>query len=386
MFHQIRIRKEDTHAQRFLFRSDENEPPTIYIMDVATFGASCSPCSAQYIMHRNAQENELEFPEAANAIQNKTYMDDYFDSCNTEAEAIDRARQVREIHSRAGVNMRNWVSNRESVLKGMGESSDKPVTIVERDSVEKPLRVLGMVWDPSNDVFKYTSNWRKDLIPYVLKKQRPTKRIALSVVMSLFDPLGLLGPVLIHGRILMQDLWRNNLDWDSKMGDTEFEKWLLWIDLLPIINKLEIPRCYFDNINPQAYRSLQLHVFTDASEVAYGCASYFRITENNEVRCSLVMARCKVAPLKHLTIPQMELQAALLGARLMRCVVENHTLPISEIYIHTDSEVVLSWITSQPREFKQFMACRIGEILSLTDPSMWRHVPTKENPADGLTK
>uniref|UniRef100_A0A182PWL1 DUF5641 domain-containing protein n=1 Tax=Anopheles epiroticus TaxID=199890 RepID=A0A182PWL1_9DIPT len=330
----------------------------IYIMDVATFGASCSPCSAQYIMHRNAEENALEFPEAAKAIQSKTYMDDYFDSCDTEAEAIQRAQQVKLIHARAGFNMRSWVSNCESVLKGMGEISDEPVPIVEHDSVGKPLRVLGMVWDPLKDVFKYTTNWRNDLMPYVLEKQRSTIRIALRIVMSLFDPLGLIGPILIHGRILMQDLWRDNLDWDSKMGDIEFEKWQRWIDLIQTINALEIPRIYFSNINLLEGKTLQLNVFTDASELAYGCAAYLRIAHDDQVQCSLVMARCKVAPLKHLTIPQLELQAALLGARLMHSVVQNHSLQINESYLHTDSEVVLSWITSQPREFKQFVACR----------------------------
>uniref|UniRef100_A0A182PX75 Integrase_H2C2 domain-containing protein n=1 Tax=Anopheles epiroticus TaxID=199890 RepID=A0A182PX75_9DIPT len=98
------------------------------------------------------------------------------------------------------------------------------------------------------------------------------------------------------------------------------------------------------------------------------------------------MARSKVAPVKYLSVPRMELQAALLGARLMRTIIECHTLPINERYIHTDSEVVLSWIRSPSREFKQFVACRIGKILSLTEPTMWRHVPTKQNPADCLTK
>ncbi|XP_062698771.1 uncharacterized protein LOC134284194 [Aedes albopictus] len=98
------------------------------------------------------------------------------------------------------------------------------------------------------------------------------------------------------------------------------------------------------------------------------------------------MARSKVAPLKYQSIPRMELQAALLGARMLHAVSENHTLPIKEKYIHTDSEVVLAWIRSQHRNYKQFVAHRVGEILTLTDPENWRHVPSKENLADCLTK
>lgn len=80
-------------------------------MDVATFGATCSPCSAQYIMHRNADEHSIEFPIAVAAIKRSTYMNDYFDSCDTTAEAIERVKQVKHIHSQAKFNMRNWVSN-----------------------------------------------------------------------------------------------------------------------------------------------------------------------------------------------------------------------------------------------------------------------------------
>ncbi|XP_052900235.1 uncharacterized protein LOC128306688 [Anopheles moucheti] len=109
MFHQIRIRPEDTHSQRFLFRFDQSKDPDIYLMDVATFGATCSPCSAQYVMHRNADEHAKTYPIAAAAIKRSTYVDDYFDSCDTREEAIDRVRQVKFIHSQAGLNMRNWV-------------------------------------------------------------------------------------------------------------------------------------------------------------------------------------------------------------------------------------------------------------------------------------
>ncbi|XP_055522962.1 uncharacterized protein LOC129717142 [Wyeomyia smithii] len=202
---------KDKQAQRFLFRFDEKLQPDVYVMDVATFGATCSPCSAQYILNKNANENAAEFPEAAAAIKGKTYMDDYFDSADTTEQA--------------------------------------------------------------------------------------------------------------------------------------------------------------------------LHVFTDASELCYGCAAYFRIVMNGEVQCALVMAKSKVAPLKYQSIPWMELQAAMLGARIMRTVCEIHTLSIAEKFIHTDAEVVLSWIRSQHRNYKQFVAFRVGEILSLPEPDDWRYVPSKDNNA-----
>ncbi|XP_058819112.1 uncharacterized protein LOC131681975 isoform X2 [Topomyia yanbarensis] len=386
MFHQIRIKPEDTHSQRFLFRFDESQTPDVYIMDVATFGASYSPCSAQHVMHRNADESREEFPEAVAAIKEKTYMDDYFDSADTPEEASHRAQQVKLIHSRGGLNMRNWISSSDEVLQHLKEPSQQRLLSIDCNEEEKGQRVLGIAWDSRKDIFVFSTSWHGELAPYVLEDKRPTKRIALRIIMSLFDPLGLLAPFLIHGRMLIQDLWRLNLGWDTEIANREYEKWRQWVHLLPGISSLEIPRCYFGNAHSNLYESLQLHVFTDASELGYGCAAYFRVLINREVRVALVMARSKVAPLKYQSIPRMELQAALLGARMMHTVSNNHTLPIREKYVHTDSEVVLAWIRSQHRNYKQFVAYRVGEILSLTEPENWRHVPSKENLADCLTK
>ncbi|XP_062541306.1 uncharacterized protein LOC134209336 [Armigeres subalbatus] len=386
MFHQIRIKREDTHSQRFLFRFDVSQEPEIYIMDVATFGATCSPCIAQYVMHRNADENAKEFPVAAAAIKKKTYMDDYFDSADTPEEATERAMQVKLIHSKAGFNMRNWVSNSDVVLRNLGKICEQRLLCFDGSKEEKQQRVIGIAWMPEKDVFVFSTNWSSHLAPYIYDGLRPTKRIALRIIMSLFDPVGMLAPFLIHGRIMIQDLWRIGLDWDVKVEDKEFEKWLRWISLLPNISELQIPRCYFGDAHPKSYRSLELHIFTDAGELGYGCSAYFRVETDKGVRCSLVMAKSKVAPLKYQSIPRMELQAALLGARMMHTVCDNHTLPIKEKFIHTDAEVVLAWIRSHHRNYKPFVAYRVGEILSLTQPEIWRYVPSKANIADCQTK
>ncbi|XP_052895578.1 uncharacterized protein LOC128302760 [Anopheles moucheti] len=385
MFHQVRIRQQDTR-QRFLFRLNRNDPPKTYLMDVATFGATCSPCSAQYVMHLNADQHKETYPEASAAIKLKTYMDDYFDSCDTVEEANMRAKQVQFIHSQAGFNMRNWLSNVRKALEGLqgfGRSQTKSIEIGQREPFP---RVLGLIWDTTTDTIKFATKWQPDLKPYATGERRPTKRIVLRIVISLFDPLGLKSPALIHGRIIMQDLWRSGIDWDAELSDPEFRKWQRRVGLLPGLQELSIPRWFFLNAASIDYSNIQLHVFTDASELGYGCAAYLRMVSGTNIHCSLVMARSKVAPLKHLSIPRLELEAALLGARLMNTVSESLEFQIVQKYIHTDSEVVLSWIRSPTREFKQFVACRVGEILTLTELNHWRHVPSKENPADCLTK
>ncbi|XP_055589555.1 uncharacterized protein LOC129741792 [Uranotaenia lowii] len=384
MFHQIRIRPEDKNVQRFLFRFDTNLPPDVYIMDVATFGAACSPATALFIMGRIAGECKQEYPEASSAISDKTYMDDYFDSADSPKVAQRRASQVRSVLQKAGFEMRNWISNDDTVLHSLGEKANCEKVTLSSDKNKYLERVLGVNWDPAKDVFSFPINFFGNLNQYVTERKRPTKRIALKCIMSLFDPLGLLSPYTIHGKMLVQDLWRTGVQWDQEMQDTEWQKWLSWTNLLKDINRLEIPRHYFAGLATN--QTVQLHIFTDASELGYGCAAYFRLVCSEQIVVTLVRGVAKVAPLKYQSIPRKELQAAVLGANLMVNIRNSHSIPVSETFIWTDSTTVLAWITADQRKYKQYVAARVGNILSLTDPGIWRWVPTKENIADCLTK
>ncbi|XP_065095026.1 uncharacterized protein LOC135716294 [Ochlerotatus camptorhynchus] len=387
MFHQIWMREVDKHALRFLFRTDPSaKDPDVFLMDVMTFGAACSPASAQYIKNLNAAQFSERFPEAVKAIIRRHYVDDYLDSADSVDEAIERAKQVRYIHSQAGFELHHWVSNSDACLADLGESEVEERIPLHDSKDSKTARVLGIIWCPKQDVFTFSTSLRDDLIPYLTTPKRPTKRIALSCIMCLFDPIGLLAPFTIQGKILMQDLWRAGCEWDQEMDDQSYAKWTHWRSLLPQIEKLKIPRCYLRGAPPETYSSLQLHVLVDAGEKAYGAVAFFRVTTPNGSRCSLVMAKTKVAPLKPLSIPRLELQAAVLGVRLLNTVVANHDVQITKRVLWTDSRTVLSWIRSDHRNYKPFVAFRIGEILQETVVDEWRWVPTRSNVADMLTK
>ncbi|XP_053686507.1 uncharacterized protein LOC128736049 [Sabethes cyaneus] len=186
--------------------------------------------------------------------------------------------------------------------------------------------------------------------------------------------------------MLIQDLWRTGCEWDEQIDDESMEKWMRWVEFLPTIAEIRIPRSYFGKAHSQQVKDLQLHIFTDAGEKAYGCVGYFRAIVNEDIVCVLVMSRTKVAPLKQLSIPRLELQAAVLGARLVRTVQESHSYKIQQTFLWTDSRTVLSWIRSDQRRYKPFVGFRIEEILSRTNLSDWRWTPTKLNEADRLTK
>ncbi|XP_055523114.1 uncharacterized protein LOC129717278 [Wyeomyia smithii] len=387
MFHQIRIPFPDCQSQRFIFRDKPTDYPQVYVMDVATFGSTCSPTSAQYVKNRNAQEFSTEFPRAAAAIVDKHYVDDYLDSFRTIDEAIEVVNEVKMLHTKGGFTLRHILSNKVEVLRGIGEVAEggsKHLSL-ERGGIFES--VLGMKWLPREDVFTYSFALRDDLRSVLEQGHIPSKRKVVKVVMTLFDPLGLISFFLVHGKILIQDIWARGTDWDETISEDLYERWQQWTSLFPKLDKLRIPRCYFRSAIPKNTNCLQMHIFCDSSGAAYACATYLRLETSSAVEVALIGSKTKVAPLKTLSIPRLEFKAAVLGIRMLETLQSYHSqLPISQRILWSDSSTVLSWIRSDHRRYNKFVACRIGEILTATDPTEWRWVPTKLNVADQATK
>ncbi|XP_062538743.1 uncharacterized protein LOC134207018 [Armigeres subalbatus] len=387
MFHQIRIREEDKSSQRFLWRAKPSEKPTVYLMDVATFGSTCSPASAQFVKNRNAEQHRELYPEAAKAIVDDHYVDDYLASFSSEEEAAKIASEVRYVHNNGGFQLHNWRSNSATVLERLGEvqpETDKQLNLVD---AAKSERVLGMLWSPSTDELSFSTQMSEEVQTLIRTTTRPTKRQILRCVMTLFDPLGLLSPFIIHGKVLIQDLWREGTEWDEQVSDIVFAKWERWVQMIQYIARVRIPRCYFRHANKRTYRNSEIHVFVDASEVAYSCAVYLRTFDRvGDPQCCLIAGKSKVAPLKPWSIPRLELQGCVLGVRWSKFVRENHDVPVSDIVFWTDSRTALAWIKSDPRNYRQFVSFRVSEILEHTTASQWRWVPSSSNPADEATK
>ncbi|XP_062541149.1 uncharacterized protein LOC134209181 [Armigeres subalbatus] len=278
--------------------------PGIYVMDVAIFGATCSPASAQFVKNKNAKEFEDQYPRAVEGIVNNHYVDDSLESYSSVAEAIRVSEEMRMIHQNGGFELRNWLSNKEEVLRSLGETKPSVDKNIGPDNKEFE-RILGLLW--------------------------MTKKDELCLATSVQEPI-------------------------QKLIDEHYQK-------------------------------LQLHTFVDASEVAYAAVSYFRITNpDGVVECNLSATKTKVAPLKPLSVPRLELQAAVLGIRLMQFVEESHTVKIQQRFVWSDSATVLAWLRADHRKYKQFVACRVGELLTASEVREWQWVPSKLNPADLATK
>ncbi|XP_037818591.1 uncharacterized protein LOC119608296 [Lucilia sericata] len=386
MFHQVVVAEEDRCSQRFLWRDNESGPPEVYEMLVMTFGAACSPCIAHYVKEANAMEYRDRFPRAVKSILDHHYVDDFVDSFVNPSKAIEIAVQVREIHKAAGFEMRNFTSNSSEVVVALEGSLNHQVSFLgglkELDgSTEK---VLGMLWDPKDDAFKFVLKFHRVNSDVINGKSCPTKRELLCVVMSIFDPIGFLCHFMITAKLLMREVWRHRVLWDEMLPVSLQAMWNNWRQELRNVVHVKVPRWYFGNGLPL---ELELHVFVDASEDAFGAVAYWRYTTSDgQIGVSFISAKSKCAPLKCMTIPRLELQAAVLGTRLMDTIIKEHDLNVSRRICWSDSTTVISWIGSESRRYKPFVAHRIAEILDSTRPTDWRWLPTDLNVADDITR
>ncbi|XP_053692049.1 uncharacterized protein LOC128740530 [Sabethes cyaneus] len=383
MFHQVSMRLEDQYCQLFYWKETSTKGmPDVYIMQVMTFGACCSPATAQYVKNTNAKLFEHEYPQAVDAIVNKHYVDDMLASVETEEEAVRLAHDVKRIHAVGGFEMRNWLSNSTTVLASLQEeaTNEKNLGVGEENTTEK---ILGLWWNTTTDcfTFKISPRYDQDLLS---GSRRPTKREVLRTLMMMFDPLGFISHFLMYLKVLLQEIWRTSVEWDTPIEEPQFQKWLMWLKVLPEVTNVQIPRCY--RLSTSLGSNVQMHTFVDASESGFAAIVYLRFEEGDLVETALVSTKTRVAPLKFLSIPRSELQASILGVRLANSVAQSLSTKISERYFWTDSRDVLCWINSDHRRYSPFVAFRVSEILETTDAKQWRWVPTKQNVADEGTK
>lgn len=384
MFHQITIRKEDRDAQRFLWRhGDQQQPMETYVMRAMTFGARCSPCSAQFVKNLNASEHANTHPEAVDAIINRHYVDDYVASFATVDDATQTTKAVIDINRRGHFNLRNFRSNSKEVLHALG--SDDVGAAVDLQMEASTEKILGMYWDTATDEFTFSINLHRIPEDVLALRRRPSKRQMLSVVMSIFDPFGLLCDIMLHAKIMVQDVWRIGCGWDELVPQEIFHKWSVWLTELKEIKKCRVPRCYSQHM--MTTNAAELHIFADASEMAFAAVAYWRIARpDGQVDIAFVAGKTRCAPVKLLSIPRLELQAAVLAVRLRQSIEAAHPIKLTRVVFWSDSTTVLSWIRSDHRRYKPFVGHRIAEILESTAEREWRYIPTAENVADDATR
>ena len=361
---------------RFLWRPRTNEPVQIYEYQRHVFGAKSSPTCANYALKRVGLDNEKEYPIATKAIQNNFYMDDFIKSVETPEEAIEVFNQLQPLLSQNGFELKKWISNNDAVTKAIPEDL-KPISNTKQVEVEPSTEgssVLGLQWTVTDDSLQVCRGTNKEVEAPI------TQRKILSLLSSVFDTMGLFAPFSVHMRRLLKGIWtKNGQHWDNEVEPSEEEEFLRWKEQLPIVAETSIDRRYFNRERDKT----ELHVFADASEDTMCAVAYLR-SQPKEYSADLafVIGKCRVAPMRHLSIPRLELQAAVMAVRLKEQIVKEHEMRINSCSFWSDSTTVLQWIHSSHRKQQVFVANRVAEILDTTDVSQWKHVSGINNPAD----
>ncbi|XP_065911194.1 uncharacterized protein [Dysidea avara] len=363
-FLNIRLHPDNRDYTRFFWLSNPADPSSqfhIYRFKVVPFGATSSPFILNAVLQHHLKQHNT---AVSRDMQISLYVDNIITGCDTEDAAVDYYKQARAIMCSGMFNLRSWSSN-----------SNKLMTNAVQDKTaddHNTVNVLGLQWDPTNDLLSLVAK------PFLLTNNHLiTKRQVLQAASKIFDPFGFISPVVVRAKILIQKLWQLKVTWDEPLNDDLQAEWKNVATDLNVAHLFSVSRRYFAiHIDHPS-----IHCFVDASQQAYGAIVF--LVQGKQV--SFVLAKTRVAPLKTLTIPRLELMAALVATRLTNFVLEAIPTCDPSIFVWSDSQIVLHWVSSQ-KPLPTFVNRRITEMKSLLPNATWKYCPTAENPADLLSR
>ncbi|XP_068704703.1 uncharacterized protein [Montipora foliosa] len=399
-FLNIEIDPEHRDFVRFLWVEDPNkESPEVMVLRFArvVFGVNSSPFILNATIRHHLNTCLPVDSALARELLKSLYVDDYVSGNGDVDSAFKLAKEIKLCLKSGGFNMRKWSSNPESLLKSLEqdeafsddfEKSNGPRVEEEdesfsksvfKQSTEKEQKVLGMLWNPTQD--ELINDLNKTLGD--VDAQPATRRLILSTATRFFDPLGLIAPVILPFKMMFQKLCKAGKDWDELVDAELNHQWLATLSDLRQAGRVSFKRCYAKGLNGDKVNSVQLHCFADASEKAYGAVVYMRVEYEARVECQIVSSKTRVAPLAKQTIPRLELLSNLTATRLLNSVSQAlDGVKIDDIFNWTDSMISLWWITNTDKEYKQFVENRVAEIRRNSRPEQWRYCPTADNLAD----
>ncbi|XP_055633653.1 uncharacterized protein LOC129773997 [Toxorhynchites rutilus septentrionalis] len=381
MYRQIWVHLLDCPLQRILWIDKPGDPIRVFQLKTVTYGTSAAPYLATKCLQELAKQSKSSHPAAASVLANDFYMDDMISGVDGVLEGKVLCSQLLQLLESAGFSLRKWSSNSSEILESIPAHLRDERLVFDLDSMSS-VKTLGLKWIPASDELGFH-------VPKWNNEEVITKRIALSDSARLYDPLGLVGPVIVLAKCFMQELWAIQKTWDEPLEEEIQLRWLQFRKELAAIESIVVPRWV---ISMQQPIIIEAHGFSDASQRAYGACIYLRVVSSNaDISVHLLTSKSKVAPLgnsknqKKISLPRLELSGALLLSHLFQKV--RHSLKLDlKCFYWVDSTIVLHWLAGTPSRWKTFVANRVSEIQHISAGGNWGHVSGLENPADIISR
>ena len=343
-------------------------------MNRVTFGVRSSP----YVAVRALQQASVDFGVSGSAeewhIRNSFYVDDLLAGADNVESAKVLYQNLRNILLKAGFQLKKWRSSSSDVLDHIPVDLQEPMPqqdMVDHHATAYP-KTLGIAWDSRQDVMAAQVQLPGHYVS--------TKRGIVSDTAKSYDILGWLAPFILNMKTLFQLLWKLKLDWDTPLEESLATRHKEWREQLPLLKSVTLDRSYF---GPAATTSVSLHGFSDASEAAFAAAVYIRaVYVDGSVSSKLVVAKTRVAPLHTVSMPRLELCGAEMLSELLPTVGDTLQIEKKDFHGWCDSTVALAWLRGCPSNYKTFVANRVASAARNVTPSIWKYVPTDQNPAD----
>ncbi|XP_049875316.1 uncharacterized protein LOC126373281 isoform X1 [Pectinophora gossypiella] len=377
MFRCIQLNPSQRSLQNILWRESPEKDILCIQLSTVTYGLKSSSYLATRCLIELATRYKDQFPLASAILINNTYVDDVLVTSKTECELLQMKAELVGLLELGSFYLHKWASNSTALLQTIPVDS-RYFGEVELHN-DMSVKTLGVSFDVKDDLFKTAC-------PEPYKSTHDTKRDILSYISKFYDPLGLIGPILVRAKVIMQQLWLSETDWDSIPPENVRKMWVDFSHDLSLMEPIKVPRC----VTTQGIAVHQLIGFADASSVAYGCCLYLRsIDAQGNIRLELLCSKSRVNPLrKQLTVPRLELNAALLLSELSVKVYNTliKKINVHDTYLFSDSQIVLAWLKTDATKLQTYVANRVRAIQELTHSCSWQYINTAENPSDCLSR
>ncbi|XP_011879804.1 PREDICTED: uncharacterized protein LOC105568605, partial [Vollenhovia emeryi] len=345
MYRQIKVHSDDWNFQRVLW-FDQSDNIAAFQLTTVTYGLACAPFLALRTLLQLVKDHGDQYPLAVPSLTKGRYVDDIFGGADSIQQAQEIVTQLNNLCMAGGFPLQKWFCNHPELLAFIQNKKILSSSVAIEDNTM--VNILGLFWQPLMDTFQFQFK--------NISTGSVTKRSILSTIAKCFDPLGFLSPISIKAKILLQELWSLKLEWDDPLPSPLSAEWINFLQDLQEISSLTFPRW----LGSTSDTKLEIHGFCDASQRAMAAVVYLRATSpDGNTKVTLVCAKTKVAPLKRLTIPRLELAGAVLLTKLT---------------------------TQHPSKWKEFVQNRVCFIQETLPHALWKFVSGKENPADLATR